>query len=292
MSQCGRPGCFKMGTSGCSNCLREGYCSGECQKLDWKVHKTICKTLKKLPNQIQPYRDVGRVITEILHSPEIISQNKRILVHLLSFAELQFGERSSGKAYRERGTDRIDNWTVEVEILFRICHSLVEIYNFDESLSVIVQFNSMMPYVQRMLDVLKPWSTDNASRIDRLSTVQMNYILQLSSRTDTKMASIHTGRGEFNKAEDMCKRALSSAKKYQPEGETKSILLYDTYRMYCDIRIRQDNYADASTFAEEAYNCVAIAYNPVHQEVQAAAGNLIDCLIQVGNYYDAERYSI
>jgi hypothetical protein len=50
---------------------------------------------------------------------------------------------------------------------------------------------------------------------------------------------------------------------------------------------RQDDYTDASTFAEEAYNCVAIAYNPVHQEVQAAAGNLIDCLIHLGNFYDA-----
>ncbi|KAJ7488976.1 hypothetical protein FB451DRAFT_1080414 [Mycena latifolia] len=29
----------------CSGCLRIAYCSPECQKLDWKVHKPICKAL-------------------------------------------------------------------------------------------------------------------------------------------------------------------------------------------------------------------------------------------------------
>eukprot|EP00596_Hydrurales_sp_CCMP1899_P004101 CAMPEP_0119037562 /NCGR_PEP_ID=MMETSP1177-20130426/5992_1 /TAXON_ID=2985 /ORGANISM="Ochromonas sp, Strain CCMP1899" /LENGTH=464 /DNA_ID=CAMNT_0006999011 /DNA_START=34 /DNA_END=1428 /DNA_ORIENTATION=+ len=289
MSQCARPFCFQMGRSGCSNCLREGYCSGDCQKLDWKVHKKICKTLKKLSNQIQPFRDAGRVITEILLGLE--GQNSRILVHLLSFAELQFGERTPGKDYREKGKDRIDNWIVEIDILYRICYSLVEIYDNDQSMSVLIQNNSMNPYVQKMIDLIKPWSSDDTSRIERMSTVQTNCILELSSRTDGKMASIHTARGEFSSAENLCKQALSSAKKYKPDGETKSLMLYNAFRMYCDIRIRQDDYSDASTFAEEAYNCVAIAYNPVHQEVQAAAGNLIDCLIQLGNFYDAERFA-
>jgi hypothetical protein len=44
-------------------------------------------------------------------------------------------------------------------------------------------------------------------------------------------------------------------------------------------------------FAEEAYNCVAIAYNSVHPQVQKAAGVLIDCLIHKGDLYDAERFA-
>jgi hypothetical protein len=51
------------------------------------------------------------------------------------------------------------------------------------------------------------------------------------------------------------------------------------------------DYKNAITFAEEAYNCVAEAYNPVHPKVQSAAGTLIECLIHNGDWYDAERYS-
>ncbi|KAJ6532467.1 hypothetical protein B0H19DRAFT_1187609 [Mycena capillaripes] len=29
----------------CGGCLRIVYCSLECQKLDWKVHKPMCKAL-------------------------------------------------------------------------------------------------------------------------------------------------------------------------------------------------------------------------------------------------------
>jgi hypothetical protein len=46
--------------------LREPYCSGDCQKGDWKFHKSICKILKKLSHQLQPYHEVLRVIEEIL----------------------------------------------------------------------------------------------------------------------------------------------------------------------------------------------------------------------------------
>jgi tetratricopeptide (TPR) repeat protein len=57
------------------------------------------------------------------------------------------------------------------------------------------------------------------------------------------------------------------------------------------MRKMQGNFVDGVLFAEEAYNCVAIAYNPVHSEVQRAAGGLIEILILKGDLYDAERYA-
>jgi hypothetical protein len=53
----------------------------------------------------------------------------------------------------------------------------------------------------------------------------------------------------------------------------------------------QGDYAGALPSAEEAYNCVAVAYNPVHPQVQEAAGVLIECLICKGDLYDAERFA-
>jgi hypothetical protein len=51
MAGCARPGCYELGLSRYSICLREPYCSADCQKGDWKSHKLICETLKKLSHQ-------------------------------------------------------------------------------------------------------------------------------------------------------------------------------------------------------------------------------------------------
>ncbi|KAF5338127.1 hypothetical protein D9758_015386 [Tetrapyrgos nigripes] len=37
--------CEKKGVSKCSGCLAVEYCGSECQKLHWKEHKSLCKTL-------------------------------------------------------------------------------------------------------------------------------------------------------------------------------------------------------------------------------------------------------
>jgi len=38
----------------CSSCHSISYCSPECQKTDWPLHKTICKTLTTLPSRPSP----------------------------------------------------------------------------------------------------------------------------------------------------------------------------------------------------------------------------------------------
>jgi tetratricopeptide (TPR) repeat protein len=57
------------------------------------------------------------------------------------------------------------------------------------------------------------------------------------------------------------------------------------------LRSRQGNYSGAVEFAEEAYNFVVEAYDCVHPQVQEAANLLIESLIRVRNFYDAERYA-
>jgi tetratricopeptide (TPR) repeat protein len=53
----------------------------------------------------------------------------------------------------------------------------------------------------------------------------------------------------------------------------------------------QHNLYDAVNFAEEAYNLVVEVYDPVHPQVQEAAGVLITILIEKGDLFDAERYA-
>jgi len=55
LRKCGNPSCAKPGNvkdatlARCSACRVIAYCSGECQRGHWKLHKTVCKeTTKRL----------------------------------------------------------------------------------------------------------------------------------------------------------------------------------------------------------------------------------------------------
>jgi hypothetical protein len=156
MSKCALPGCPLSGNSSCSVCWREHYCSSTCQKADWKVHKKICPILKNLSNKLQPYREVVRTVDETLKSKNG-SENARILEHLLSFAEYQFGKDLTRIGYRERvDGDRISNWEVEIYVLNNINTLLSSLVSLDNSRSVIDCDNKKFPYLQRSLKILNP----------------------------------------------------------------------------------------------------------------------------------------
>jgi hypothetical protein len=57
---------------------------------------------------------VARVIEEIFgERPKKTQLDIRVLEHLISYAEYQFGSQVPGKAYRERGNgEQIDDWIV------------------------------------------------------------------------------------------------------------------------------------------------------------------------------------
>eukprot|EP00596_Hydrurales_sp_CCMP1899_P009897 CAMPEP_0119052220 /NCGR_PEP_ID=MMETSP1177-20130426/73586_1 /TAXON_ID=2985 /ORGANISM="Ochromonas sp, Strain CCMP1899" /LENGTH=587 /DNA_ID=CAMNT_0007031719 /DNA_START=259 /DNA_END=2022 /DNA_ORIENTATION=- len=295
MSICASPGCFRAGINRCSICLREPYCSGECQKGDWKSHKLICKTLNKLSLQ-QPYHEAARVIKEILgERPKKMQLDIRVLEHLISYSEHQFGDRVPGKAYRERKDgDRIDNWTVEIGILIPIYRNLVNI-NSDGSLSIMDSNNSKLPYHEKMLDLLTPWSSqldsNPTSQIDSLDKDQITTVLYLLSTTERNTAIILRRKYEFVLSESYCQQALSHARLYQGTEEIKIDLVCSILTAYYELRSFQCNFIDALSFAEEAYNLVAIAYNPVHPKVQEAAGTLIECLMHKDDLYNAERFA-
>jgi hypothetical protein len=50
-----------------------------------QIGRLMCPILKKLSNKLQPYREVKRLIIEIVESKK--GKDIRVLEHLLSFAE-------------------------------------------------------------------------------------------------------------------------------------------------------------------------------------------------------------
>jgi hypothetical protein len=220
----------------------------------------------------------------------------RVLGHLISYAEHQFGDRVLGKAYRERGSgERINNWSVEILILHSIYKDLIDVYRKNESLSMVASDNLTLPYCQKMLELFRPWSAyldvNCTSHIDRLDKDQINYTISYFVQTECNIGSIHQHRNEFILAEDHCQQALSYARMYEGEEEFKTDLLCSALNTLYELRSNQGNYVDALAFAEEIYNCAAVAYNPVHPEVQNAASALIECLVAKDDFYDAERFA-
>jgi hypothetical protein len=109
--------------------------------------------LKKLTIKLQPYYEVTQLIDQILESKK--GNDCRVLEHLLSFAEHQFGKEVTGNHYREREDgERISNWKVDIEILYRIIQRLANYYRNDCSLSTIVRDDMCFPYLERSLSPL------------------------------------------------------------------------------------------------------------------------------------------
>jgi hypothetical protein len=69
----------------------------------------MCPILKKLSNKLQTYFEVSLLINEVLESNK--GKDIRVLEHLLSFADYQFGKGVTGKRYREmENGERMNNW--------------------------------------------------------------------------------------------------------------------------------------------------------------------------------------
>ena len=49
--QCGRPGCSNHGAKKCAGCEAIRYCSAECQRAHWKVHKVACRAVQEQKKQ-------------------------------------------------------------------------------------------------------------------------------------------------------------------------------------------------------------------------------------------------
>jgi hypothetical protein len=155
MSTCARPGCVTLAKSSCSGCGREQYCGNNCQKLDWKIHKPICPILKTLLHRLQPFHEVVRIIKEIGSAK---GTNVRILEHLLSYAEHQFGKEIPGLGYRKRKDgERISNFEVDIDLLNYIYTLLASNYDQSSSFSTIICHDMCFFYLGRSISLLNPW---------------------------------------------------------------------------------------------------------------------------------------
>jgi hypothetical protein len=231
----------------------------------------MCPILKKLFNTLQPYNEVVQVVEETLASKK--GCDIRVLEHLLQYGDYQFGIPISGINYRER-TDgqRIANWDVDMGILNRISDKIIDTYASDPSLSIIIRQKGMFPHLERSLNILTPWmvtiDTDATNQSNSLSFEQMDCLMKASYQSELQMATVAMSRNQLDVSEGHCHRCLVNSKRIGVEGEEKTHSILQALRTYVSLRQCQGDYSGAVLFAEEAYNLVVDAYDPVHPQVQ------------------------
>jgi tetratricopeptide (TPR) repeat protein len=151
------------------------------------------------------------------------------------------------------------------------------------------------PYLERSLHILSPWmitiDSDATNQSNGLSFEETNYLFEESSNTEGNMAMVAMNRNQFDVAEEHCHRCVAHSRRLGVEGEDKTTSIFQALWTYVSLRQYQGDYSSAVSFAEEAYNICVDAYDPVHPQVQEAAGMLISSLINQGDLFNAERFA-
>jgi hypothetical protein len=172
---------------------------------------------------------------------------------------------------------------------------MVNVYATDSSLSIMVRYKKMSPHLKRSLNILSPWmviiDSDASSQSNSISYENTEYLLETSIGLEHHLSSVALNRNQLDIAEMHCHQCLVNTRRLSVEGKEKITLIQSVLHTYIDLRQCQGDFSGAVSFAEEAYNLVVDAYDPVHPEVQEAAGWLINSLIQLGDFSNAERFA-
>jgi tetratricopeptide (TPR) repeat protein len=213
-----------------------------------------------------------------------------------SYADYQFGQQVAGRDYRERiDGQRIANWNVDIEILLQISNDMVGIYASSSSLSTMIRDKEMFPHLERSLQILSPWmdTIDSyaTNQSNSINSTKLHHLLEKSWTLEQNMATLALKRNQYDIAERHIHRCLVNSRRFRIEGEDKITSIFEALGLYVTLRQYQGDLPGAVTFAEEAYNLVVDAYDPVHPQVQEAASWLIDSLSQQGDFSNAERFA-
>jgi tetratricopeptide (TPR) repeat protein len=133
--------------------------------------------------------------------------------------------------------------------------------------------------------------SDANNQSNSLSFEQTNYLLEKSCNTELNLAVVAMNRNQFDVAEGHCHRCLAHSRRLGIEGEDKTTSIFEALYTYVGLRNNQGDFSGAVSLAEEAYNICVDAYDPVHPQVQQAAGILINSLIQQGDLFNAQRFA-
>jgi hypothetical protein len=63
--------CNSLEAKYCFSCHSATYCNSECQRTDWPVHRTVCKSFANLPKQPSPSHKLGILLPNDSNDPQL-----------------------------------------------------------------------------------------------------------------------------------------------------------------------------------------------------------------------------
>jgi tetratricopeptide (TPR) repeat protein len=297
--ECARPGCVKVGRRKCSACNNSNasYCSPECQKLDWKVHKIICPSMKNGDQLVLSVKEATSTICKLLEEAKLKEGTQseiRILEYSLSFGEYQLHRNENETCLV--GGNRNENWVIEIDNLCNLCMNLAESYKImaakmamnDRCVDV---SKKAIYYFEKSLPILERWRVQLASKTtDGWAKMKLNIIYTYLSRVERLLGGVHLSLCHYDIAGSRFEKALSYGK-LVVIGDERTELVHEAL---IDIGINlelQLKFKEVLVLYEEAYNLAAIAYSLDHHLVLRAAYFVIEILLKTEEYETAERYA-
>jgi MYND finger len=98
---CRRPNCALLGTSHCSACQNEWYCSVECQRASWKDHKISYGKILLSDRELITYLDDRYKVAKRFDLTDWNQRNINFLKNAILIAEYQFGDRVPEECFRQ-----------------------------------------------------------------------------------------------------------------------------------------------------------------------------------------------
>lgn len=326
ISLCAKYGCNKKGIHLCGACKHELYCSTDCQKKDWKIHKKTCSTLKKTTTELLPFNEVFDIISGLEMPHKILMKLDRdgvsngvvkatdsvlaTLNHAISFAEYQFAEPARpGDTYRIRmkGGSRVDEYKI-MDWMFHLYYStarlqdcliIAELYyeSARRSLDACLRLDS----IDRLTEGQRKNLYANVCKIEKclwdtcLSHKFYQFMHEGNLCTDT-LGELK----QLRKAENHSQQRLIFSKRlsnYEGDSEDSDAMIacgkvQERLGRLCEDDAERDGFEKKATmFYEDAYNNLAEIYGPVHPLVQRAAQSLIINVMSTRDYERAEGFA-
>ena len=265
--------CTKSGTKTCSACGKSCYCSGECQKADWKVHKLWCAD--KLPTKALSIGEMTKLVTTAHERVNKLEEDGKcaagaiIMEMFITFIEQQFGPVTQRAYIRKlRNGSTLDDMP-----LFIIRQRLTILYAADEKY---VEALAHAIECRRMLELRKD---DPGNR---------NYLYNLFHAEST-IHKLYAQLDRLDESQHHGELCVAYAKQLRCEGRVS--YLYNSLRGLSGVRQSQLAFPEALALAEEAYLLVSGEYGPEHPEVQQASARVIDCLMSTGELSKADDFA-
>jgi hypothetical protein len=310
MSKCGKPCCeeLKLKLMLCSGCMIEEYCSPQCQKADWKVHRLMCASMKSSKKLLsfKEIRELTQILRDYAYASKNTYNNIRILEYCLSFAEHQFGEKIIGKSSVKKLDKEMSYENIDFNCIIPICVELCYLYSQHHTVDylleknevkdniIIVSVNKAIYYSEKILYILKFWENQlglvKSKQIQTFDDSLINKIYYNLAHVYCSFGASNMILGNKNETMDNTINIISYAKKITVSKE-KIKFLNTGLNLKGGVLTILLKYDEARIVFEEAYNLVIEEYWVDHPIVLAAASSLINILIKLKEYYDADRYA-